>query len=97
MPGTVFHIWLSGAHFVFKWYHQWSFLVLRNGNGMSRFWNSREGVTQGDPLEMIIYGIGILLLIKNLRWELPDVTQTWYADNARELGSSTIIRLILIC
>ena len=48
-------------------------------------------------MEMIIYGIGILLLIKNLRWELPDVTQTWYADNARELGSSTIIRLILIC
>ena len=35
---------------------------------------------------MIYYGIGILLLIINLKTEFPDVTQPWYADNAGALG-----------
>ena len=35
---------------------------------------------------MIAYGIGILPLIKNLKREIPDVTQTWYADNNGALG-----------
>ena len=42
---------------------------------------------QGDPLEMIAYGIGILRLIKNPKREIPDVTQLWYADNAGALGT----------
>ena len=29
---------------------------------------------------MIAYGIGILPLIKNIKREIPDVTQPWYAD-----------------
>ena len=36
---------------------------------------------------MIAYGIGILPLIKNLKQEIPDVTQTWYADYAGALGT----------
>ena len=32
---------------------------------------------------MIAYGIGILPLIKNLKREIPDVTQPWYAYNSR--------------
>ena len=35
---------------------------------------------------MIAYGIGILLLINNLKQDIPDVTQPWYADNAIDLG-----------
>ena len=46
-----------------------------------------EGVTKGDPLEMIACGIGILPLIKNLKIELPGVTQPWYADDAGTLGT----------
>ena len=49
--------------------------------------HSREGVTQGDPLATIAYSIGILPLIKNLKRELHDVTQTRYVDNDRELGT----------
>ena len=30
---------------------------------------------------MIAYGIGILPLIKNLKQEIPDITQPWYADD----------------
>ena len=36
---------------------------------------------------MIVYGIGILALVKNLKREIPDVTQPWYADAAGYLGT----------
>ena len=36
---------------------------------------------------MIGYGIGILPLIKNLKREITDVTQPWYADDAGALGT----------
>ena len=47
----------------------------------------REGVTQGDPLEMVAYRIGILPLIKCLKSTYPDRTQTWYADDSGALGT----------
>ena len=46
-------------------------------------------MTQGDPLTIITYGIGILSLINNLKQEIPDVTQPWYADDAGDLGAFT--------
>ena len=35
---------------------------------------------------MILYGIGILPLIKNLKREIPDTTHPWYTDNFGDLG-----------
>ena len=35
---------------------------------------------------MIAYGIGIISLIKDLKWKIPDITHTWYADDAGYLG-----------
>ena len=43
--------------------------------------HSKEGVTQGDPLDMIPYGIGSPLIL-DLRRDHPCVTQPWYADGA---------------
>ena len=43
--------------------------------------HSKEGVTQGDPLAMIAYGIGVLPLIRDLRRYHPHVTQPWYAND----------------
>ena len=43
-------------------------------------------MTQEDPPEIIAYGIGILSLIKNLKQEIPDFPQPWYADGAGALG-----------
>ena len=54
---------------------------------MASFLHSREGVTQGDPLVMIAYGIGIIPLINNLKRGIPDVTQPWYTEDARALGT----------
>ena len=36
---------------------------------------------------MIAYGIRILQLINNIKQEIPDVTQPWYDDDARALGT----------
>ena len=52
----------------------------------SIFLHSGEGMTQGDPLAMITFGIGILPLIKNLRRDLPDINQPWYTDDSGALG-----------
>ena len=35
---------------------------------------------------MIAYGIKILQLIKNIKQEIPDITQPWYADDDGALG-----------
>ena len=48
-------------------------------------------MTQGEPLKIIAYGIYILPLIKNLKRAIHDVTQPWYADDARALVMFTII------
>ena len=48
---------------------------------------SREGVTQGDPLAMAIYAVGIMPLV----WKLQDGSenrhQVWFADDASANGS----------
>ena len=49
--------------------------------------HSKEGVTQGDPLAMIAYVIGVLPLIRELRDAHPRATQTWYADDAGAGGT----------
>ena len=57
-------------------------MVRDTGDGSGHFLHSKEGVTQGDPLPMIVYGIGVLPLIQKLRNTHPHVTQPWYADDA---------------
>ena len=46
---------------------------------------------QGEPLVMIMHVISILPLFKNLKREIPDVTQPLYADDAGSLGMFVII------
>ena len=91
MLWTVRHLWPSRARFVFKCYRHLSSIVLCNVNETAIFLHSRKGVVQGDPLEMIAYGISILPLINNIKQEIPDVTQPWYSDDAGDLGTFTII------
>ena len=75
--------WPSGAQFTFNCYRHWAMLVVRDiGDGSCHFLHSKYGVTQGDPLAMITYGIGVLPLIQELRDAHSRVTQLWYADYA---------------
>jgi hypothetical protein len=83
MLWAVRHEWPSGARFVFNWYTHWATtLVIRNNNGTGAFLYSKEGVTQGDPLSMYGYGIGIVPLIRILKADFPAVEQPWYVDDA---------------
>jgi hypothetical protein len=43
---------------------------------------SREGVAQGDPLSMILYGLALLPLAESLWRAEPEGMQPWYADDA---------------
>ena len=85
MMWMVRHLWTPVTRFVFNCYYfaeqEWDV----------QFLHSKEGVTQGDPLVMIAYGIGILPLINNLKREIPDVPQPWYTDYSGALGTFTII------
>jgi hypothetical protein len=90
MLWTIRHEWpSSGARFAFNCYRHWATLVIRGKGGTVVLIFSKEGVTQGDPLSMFGYGIGILPLIRRLKIEFPAVKQPWYADDAGAGGSFT--------
>ena len=57
-------------------------MVRDTGDGSGHFLHSKEEVTQGDPLAMIVYGIGVLPLIRELWGDHPHVTQLCYSDDA---------------
>ena len=63
-----------------------------NGNGEDSFLHIRKGVTQGVPLAMVAYDIGILPLVKKLKEEFTDITQPWFADNYGALGKFSRFR-----
>jgi hypothetical protein len=66
--------------------------VNRSAKGTGLFLHSKEGVTQGDPISMVAYGILLLPLIRTLKSEIPEVNQPWYADDAGAGGTSKGIR-----
>ena len=51
---------------------------------------SEEGTTQGDPLAMPMYALGVLPLIGCIS---GDLMQVWYADDATACGSLSALRL----
>lgn len=54
--------WPMGERFIFNCYQLWSVLVIHEGEWMTIM----EVVTQADSLSMVLYGIGILQLVKRL-------------------------------
>ena len=63
---TVRHRWPAGARFAFNCYRRWAQLLLRQLGEPPVTILSREGVTQGDPLSMVLYGTTFVPLSEEL-------------------------------
>ena len=86
MLWTVAHLWPSGARFSFNCYRHSTVMVVRRRGGTPEYILSREGVTQGDPLSMLLYGLAMTPLALILQREEPGVVWAWYADDAALSG-----------
>ena len=67
-----------------------SIRVVIPGNGEI---SSSEGTSQGDPLAMGMYALGVIPLIRTLTATCPQVHQVWYADDASGAGSCADLRV----
>ena len=82
MLWTVRHHWSAGARFAFNCYRHWAQLLLSHTGYLSVTILIREGVTQGDPFLMVLYGITLVPLVKELRGADSGLLSLFYMDNA---------------
>ena len=73
--------WPAEARFDFNCYTYWAQLLLRQSGGLPVTILSREGVTQGDPPLIVLYGITFLPLAEELRSVDLGLLSPFYADN----------------
>ena len=66
-------------------------MVRNTEDGSDHFLHIKEGVTQGDPLDIIAYGIGVLPLIREIQDSHPCVSQPWYAGEVLGMEPGTIL------
>ena len=82
MLWTVRHHWPVGARFAFNCYRHWAQLLLHQPGEPPVIILSREGVTQGETLSMVLYGITLSLLTEELRAADPGLLSHFYAVGA---------------
>ena len=85
---TVRHRCPAGARSAFNCYKHWVQLLLRHPGEPPVTIMSREGVTQGDPLSIVLYGITLTPLAEELRAADPGLLSLFYADDAAFDGSA---------
>ena len=91
MLWTVRHRCPKLARFAFNCYRHEIRLICRRPGQEALILLSKEGVTQGDPLAMALYGIALLPLAELLRKACPEVLQPWYADDAAMQGRAQAV------
>jgi hypothetical protein len=92
MLDTVRHQCPQLARYVFHTYRHASVLIVRRQNQPCVKILSREGVTQGDPLSMILYALTLSPLSERIRESTPNVVQPWYADDVALVGTATDVK-----
>ena len=99
MLWTVRHCWMAGARFVFNCYKHWAQLLLRQPAKLPVTILSREGVTQGDPISMVLYGITLTPLAEELRAADLGLLSPFYANDAAFDGlarhSAQLLKLLM--
>ena len=83
---TICHHWLKGSHFSFNCYRHQLLLIIRNRGKPASILHSKEGITQGDPLAVLLYGTALTPLVEHLRKDYLDILQPWCADDAAFIG-----------
>ena len=82
MLWAVQHRWPDGSRFAFNCYIHWEQLLLRKLGEPPVTILIREGVTQGDPLSMVLYKITLVSLAEELRVAYPGLLSPFYEDDA---------------
>ena len=82
MLWKVRHSCLAGARFALNCYRNWEKLLLRQPGDLPVKILSREGVNQGDPLSIVLYGITLAPLAEELREIYQRLISLFYADDA---------------
>eukprot|EP00956_Cyclotella_meneghiniana_P031787 scaffold84827_cov23-Cyclotella_meneghiniana.AAC.1 len=72
---TARHRWAKGSRLAFNCYRHHNIVIVRRGGGKTaHVIHAEEGVSQGDPLSMALYGVALLPLAENLKRAVPEVT-----------------------
>ena len=82
MLWTVRHRWPVGARFAFNFYRHWAQLLLLHPEEPPVTILSQEGVTQVDPISMVLYRITLVPLAEKLRAADLRLLSPFYADDA---------------
>jgi hypothetical protein len=68
MMWNVRHRWAKGSQFAFNCYRHCNLIIVRQGNGKTaNVIVHKEGLSQGDPLVMILYGVALLPMAERLK------------------------------
>jgi hypothetical protein len=79
--------WPEAAMFVFNTYKHHGRLTIRSIQGGDPIHlYSQTGITQGCPLSMFCYGLGLLPLIRNSKCQFPQLFHAWLADDGTAAG-----------
>ena len=89
MLWTVRHLWPRMSRFALNCYRHQIRMVIRISGESAVFILSKEGVAQGDPFAMALYGIMLLPLIAHLKRMFPKVLQPWFADDGAMDGEGS--------
>ena len=81
MLWTVRRHWPLGVIFALNCYKHEAKLIVHWPAALFRILTSREGVTQRDPLSVVLYRLALLPLAEAMREADPVVLQPWYTNN----------------
>ncbi|KAL3795565.1 hypothetical protein ACHAWO_009861 [Cyclotella atomus] len=89
MLWNVRHRWAAGARFAFNSYRHFLTLVVRTDDAEDAYWlEGQEGLSQGDPFAMLLYGIALMPLAERMLEAVPGALQPWFADDSAVAGTS---------
>ena len=96
MLWTVAHRWPRASRFAFNCYRHFPQLVIRvPGDRTPKIILSKQGVTQGDPMAMPLYGISVAVLAEQVKRKFPSPMQVWYSDDFSATASGKAARPLM--